>query len=73
MTEELNEDCGCQSTTDTIRTFTTPTYSRFEPDPLVGKRVNLSDGRSGLVDDSIRNNTGEVIGYVIEGDRGIIS
>ena len=23
-----------------------------------------------MVDDSIRNNTGEVIGYVIEGDRG---
>ena len=30
----------------------------------------LRDGRSGKIDDSIRNNTGQVIGYVIEGDRG---
>jgi hypothetical protein len=70
MEEELNEDCGCGSTSDNIRSFSAPPTSRFSPDPLVGKRVNLVDGRSGLVDDSIRNNTGEVIGYVIEGDRG---
>jgi hypothetical protein len=68
--EKLNEDCGCGSTTNNIRSYADSTASRHSTDPLVGKRVNLVDGRSGLVDDSIRNNTGEVIGYVIEGDRG---
>jgi hypothetical protein len=69
--EELNEDCGCGSTTDNIRSFnTSSTPSKYNPDPLVGKKVNLTDGRRGLVDDSIRNSTGEVIGYVIEGDMG---
>jgi hypothetical protein len=37
---------------------------------MVGKSVSLVDGRTGKVDDSIRNNTGEVIGYVIEGSEG---
>lgn len=66
---ELNEDCGCGG------------GAHYEPsrgqstnqkslDPMVGKNVRLQDGRSGLVDDSIRNSRGEVIGYVIEGDRG---
>ena len=68
--EEVNEDCGCGGTTDNIRSFNTTSTPRYSQDPLVGKRVSLRDGRSGLVDDSIRNNTGEVIGYVIEGDRG---
>jgi hypothetical protein len=68
--EELNEDCGCGSTTDSIRSYTGASTPKYSQDPLVGKRVSLIDGRSGLVDDSIRNNTGEVIGYVIEGDRG---
>lgn len=70
MAEELNEDCGCGSTSNNIREFTTTSYSKYSPDPLVGKRVNLVDGRNGIVDDSIRNSTGEVIGYVIEGDMG---
>ena len=71
MTEELNEDCGCGSTTDNIRSFNSSSVpSKYNPDPLVGRKVNLVDGRSGLVDDSIRNNTGQVIGYVIEGDKG---
>lgn len=69
--KELNEDCGCNSAAENIRSFTSSSVpSKYSQDPLVGKRVNLVDGRSGLVDDSIRNNTGEVIGYVIEGDRG---
>lgn len=71
MSEELNEDCGCGSTSDNIRSYNTQSYSRHDQDPLVGKRVSLVDGRSGRVDDSIRNSTGEVIGYVIEGDRGM--
>jgi hypothetical protein len=70
MEEKLDEDCGCGGVTDNIRSFTGTTASRYSQDPLVGTRVNLVDGRSGKVDDSIRNNTGEVIGYVIEGDRG---
>jgi hypothetical protein len=70
MEEKLDEDCGCGGTTDSIRSFTNASASRYDQDPLVGMRVNLVDGRSGKVDDSIRNNTGEVIGYVIEGDRG---
>lgn len=70
MEEELNEDCGCGSTSDNIRSFSSTPISKYSSDPLVGRRVNLVDGRSGLVDDSIRNNVGEVIGYVIEGDRG---
>jgi len=68
--EELKEDCGCSGTTDNIRSFNANNISKYPRDPLVGMRVNLKDGRSGKVDDSIRNNTGEVIGYVIEGDRG---
>lgn len=71
MKEELNEGCGCTDTTENIRSFNTnSTPSKYSQDPLVGKRVSLVDGRKGLVDDSIRNNTGEVIGYVIEGDKG---
>jgi hypothetical protein len=70
MKEELNEDCGCGSTTDNIRSYTGSSTPKYSQDPLVGKKVSLVDGRSGMVDDSIRNNTGEVIGYVIEGDRG---
>jgi hypothetical protein len=68
--KELNEDCGCGSTTNNIRSYNDSSRSKYSQDPLVGKMVNLVDGRTGLVDDSIRNNTGEVIGYVIEGDRG---
>lgn len=70
MAEELNEGCGCEGTADNIRTYNTSGISKYSQDPLVGKRVSLIDGRSGMVDDSIRNNTGEVIGYVIEGERG---
>jgi len=70
MNKELNEDCGCNSTTENIRSASTASTSRYSQDALVGKSVSLVDGRSGKVDDSIRNNTGEVIGYVIEGDKG---
>jgi hypothetical protein len=68
--EELKEDCGCGGTTDNIRGYNNTSAIKYSKDPLVGRRVNLVDGRSGMVDDSIRNSTGEVIGYVIEGDRG---
>lgn len=66
------EDCGCGATTGNIRGYDSyaSSGSRYDQDPLVGKRVSLVDGRSGKVDDSIRNSTGEVIGYIIEGERG---
>ncbi len=65
---ELNEDCGCGATSN--ETSEQPIQYQKSPDPMVGKRVQLHDGRNGLVDDSIRNSRGEVIGYVIEGDKG---
>jgi len=68
---EVNEDCGCGATSNNIRSYNSHIASKYDQDPLVGKRVSLIDGRSGIVDDSIRNSTGEVIGYVIEGDRGM--
>lgn len=67
--EEINEGCGCTETTNDIRSFSGEVSNKYQ-DPLVGKRVNLIDGRKGLIDDAIRNQTGEVIGYVIEGEKG---
>jgi len=66
--EELNEDCGCGGAHYEPTEHAVP--NQRSTDPMVGKNVRLQDGRSGLVDDSIRNSRGEVIGYVIEGDRG---
>lgn len=66
--EELNEDCGCGQSAQNIRSY--ESHSKYSIDPMVGKSVSLIDGRTGKVDDSIRNNTGEVIGYVIEGSEG---
>lgn len=66
--EELNEDCGCGQSAQNIRSY--ESHSKYSIDPMVGKSVSLVDGRTGKVDDSIRNNTGEVIGYVIEGSEG---
>lgn len=67
----MSEDCGCGGTTNNIREYESYRSSKYDQDPLVGKRVSLIDGRSGRVDDSIRNSVGEVIGYVIEGERGM--
>jgi hypothetical protein len=67
----MSEDCGCGGTTDNIRSYENHRPAKYDQDPLVGKKVSLIDGRSGIVDDSIRNSLGEVIGYVIEGERGM--
>ena len=67
----MSEDCGCGGTTNNIREYESYRSSKYDQDPLVGKMVSLIDGRSGRVDDSIRNSVGEVIGYVIEGERGM--
>lgn len=69
--EKLNEDCGCGGSSESIRGFEhNRNESKYSSDPLVGKKVSLNDGRTGSVDDTIRNSLGEVIGYVIEGDEG---
>ena len=65
---ELNEDCGCGQSAQNIRSY--ESHTKYTIDPRVGNSVSLIDGRTGKVDDSIRNNTGEVIGYVIEGTEG---
>jgi hypothetical protein len=68
----MSEDCGCGGTTSNIREYESHrNTNKYDQDPLVGKRVSLIDGRSGRVDDSIRNSVGDVIGYVIEGERGM--
>lgn len=67
----MSDDCGCGSATENIRDYNNYGSSKYDQDPLVGKMVSLVDGRSGRVDDSIRNSVGEVIGYVIEGQRGM--
>jgi len=67
----MSEDCGCGGATNNIREYESHRSNKYDQDPLVGKRVSLIDGRSGRVDDSIRNSIGEVIGYVIEGERGM--
>ncbi len=69
--EELNEDCGCGGTSSTIRDYESHVnYNSYDKDPWIGMNAYLRDGRTGKIDDSIRNNTGQVIGYVIEGERG---
>jgi len=65
-----NKGCNCGDATENIRSGFNISSKKLENDPLVGKKVILTDGRVGLVDDSIRNGLGEVIGYVIEGEKG---
>jgi hypothetical protein len=64
-TEKIDEGCGCGGGGSTP--INTPIR---EIDPSVGKIASLSDGRSGKINDSIRNSRGEVIGYVMDGERG---
>jgi hypothetical protein len=63
-TEKIDEGCGCGGGSTPINT------PIREIDPSVGKIASLSDGRSGKINDSIRNSRGEVIGYVMDGERG---
>lgn len=66
QTNPINEDCGCgkkaQSETIIQRTY--------ETDPNVGKMADILDGRKGTINDSIRNSRGEVIGYVLNNEKG---
>jgi len=69
MAEELNEDCGCNGQTESTGITRLQDFQSSN-DPLVGRKVSLIDGRTGKIDDSIKNSRNEVIGYVIEGDKG---
>jgi len=66
--QKINEGCGCggggSSTPQPSYTVTR------EADPAVGKQASLLDGRSGTINDSIRNSRGEVIGYVLNNPNG---
>jgi hypothetical protein len=66
--QKINEGCGCggggSSTPQPSYTVTR------EADPAVGKQASLLDGRSGTINDSIRNSRGEVIGYVLNNTNG---
>lgn len=66
-TKKIDEDCGCGETTVTP---SRQNNSFREIDPSVGKMASLSDGRNGKIDDSIRNSRGEVIGYVMNNEKG---
>lgn len=66
--EKINEDCGCgggSSPEPKMRPV-----SKDQRNPNLGKIANLSDGRKGTVDDSIRNSTGDIIGYVLTNEKG---
>lgn len=65
--QKLNEDCGCGASSNPA-----PAVQRvnIQQDPNVGKLATVADGRTGLINDSIRNSRGEVIGYVLNNDRG---
>jgi hypothetical protein len=67
MEQKVNEDCGCGQSSGAQPI---PNISYAPTDPNVGKFATLADGRTGTINDSIRNSTGEVIGYVLNNDRG---
>lgn len=66
--EKLNEDCGCGGGS-TPEARMRP-VSKNTGNPNHGKIANLIDGRKGVVDDSIRNSTGDIIGYVLTNEKG---
>ena len=65
--QKINEDCGCGASSNPTQSVT---QSSYQPDPNVGKLATVVDGRSGTINDSIRNSRGEVIGYVLNNERG---
>jgi hypothetical protein len=69
MSEKINEDCGCGRASDPNPNQSQQTFTNTT-DPNVGKFATLIDGRTGTINDSIRNSTGSIIGYVMTNDRG---
>lgn len=67
QTKPLNENCGCGKKTSQVQTQIT----KQTVDPNVGKTAEVMDGRTGTINDSIRNSRGEVIGYVMNNERGV--
>lgn len=65
--QKLNEDCGCGASANKTPQIEAGSY---EQDPYVGKTATVLDGRTGLINDSIRNSRGEVIGYVLNNEKG---
>jgi len=65
--QEINENCGCGASSNPTEVVT---QTSFQQDPNVGKLATVIDGRSGTINDSIRNSRGEVIGYVLNNERG---
>lgn len=66
--QKINEGCGCGGGNSSSQQ---PSYQvTREPDPAVGKMASLMDGRTGTINDSIRNSRGEVIGYVLNNPNG---
>lgn len=66
--KKLDEDCGCGGSSS--HNDYVPNKSIYSQDPNLGKLAKLVDGRSGIIDDAIRNSTGEVIGYVMNNEKG---
>ena len=65
--QKINEGCGCGGGSSSAQ----PSANIVrEQDPAVGKQASLLDGRTGTINDSIRNSRGEVIGYVLNNDNG---
>jgi hypothetical protein len=67
--QKVNEGCGCGGGSSRPNN-SAPNQQATFPDPNVGKVATIMDGRTGTINDSIRNSRGEVIGYVLNNDRG---
>lgn len=65
QTNPINEGCGCGKKAQS-QTF----VQKANQDPNLGKVAEILDGRSGTINDSIRNSRGEVIGYVLNNNNG---
>jgi hypothetical protein len=66
--QNINEGCGCGASSSS-NPQASANVAR-EQDPAIGKNASLMDGRTGTINDSIRNSRGEVIGYVMNNDNG---
>ena len=66
--KKINEDCGCGGTPS--QEPRTRPVSKDLSERHIGKVAQLFDGRQAMVDDSIRNSKGEVIGYILTSPKG---